>query len=161
MIHHLQWQLPEPSQDMLAQLRVRAPATVDPQGRRLPRPLVLVNVLVRQNNPDNFTIFFHHPPALDPQVLSFIRHHNHIFLLFKIRLTSHQDRLQEVQQGRVHLTRRNLQPVPPDRGVRYGILRRPRWDLPQQQLRQWPQQAPRRRDQRQRNQELLDQEWLF
>lgn len=161
MIYHLHWDLPDPNQDMLAQLRVRVPPTVDPMGRRWPRPLVLFNVLLRQNQPGSYTVFFHHPPALDPKVLMFLQHNNTLFLLFKIRLSSRQERLQEDQHGRVHMTQRTLQPVPPAHGVRYGVLHRPQWDapLPHQP---WQPQPPRRFPPLgcQQRQDLLDQDWL-
>lgn len=156
MIYHLTWRVPEPNQDLLAQLRVRVPATRDLQGRALPRPLVVFNVMLRENAPNHYTIFFHHPPALDPRVQTFIRHDNNLFLLFKIRLTTRQERLQEDQHGRVHQTQRHLQPVPLALGVRYGVLQRPRWDQP----------TPRQRLQRplgsraqRRFQEARDLDW--
>lgn len=134
MIYHLQWQLPEPNQDLLAQLQVRVPPTRNLQDRRLPRPRVTFNVLLRENTPNSYTVFFHHPPALDPRVQTFIRHNNNLFLLFRIRLSTREERLQEDQFGRVFCTQRNLQPVPLAPGVRYGVLQRPRWGQQHQPL---------------------------
>lgn len=161
MLYQLQWRQARPNQDMLAQLQVRVPATRDPQGRYHPRPLVLINVMLRPNPDRSYSAFFHHPPALDPRVVSFLRHQDYLFLLFRIRLSNQQERLQEEQFGRVHLTRRTINPLPPTPGVRYGILQRPRWEQPQEHFDPGQQLFPRpdRHHQFRRRRPRDDLEW--